>query len=176
MTTVRSRVLLAAATLITGILAGSVVDRVIVGGPAWHALGPEAWLQYSRHADLGAGLIAYPIEGIGSTVLIIAAAMSTYVDGNRRLRQMFPLYCAVGFSVAGLLLTVKAAPIMLGLSESQSAATVETSFDEFFMWGLYLRGSVDILAFVALVWALSAANRTDVKPTKRRVASRSQEE
>jgi hypothetical protein len=70
---------------------------------------------------------------------------------------MLPLYCAVAFSVAGLLLTVRAAPIMLGLLKPQSAVTIQTAFDEFFMWGLYLRGAVDVLAFVALVWALSAA-------------------
>jgi hypothetical protein len=117
MSTVHSRGLLAAATLITAILAGGVVDRVIVGGPVWHALGPEAWLQYSRNAYLETGLVAYPIEGVGSSLLIIAVAVSTYVDGNRRLREMLPLYCVVAFSVVGLQLTVKAAPIILGLSK-----------------------------------------------------------
>lgn len=81
--TIRSRVLLAAATHITGILAESVVDRVIVGGPARYALGLEAWLQYSRHADLETGLIAYPVEGIRSTVLIIAAAVGNSGAGCR---------------------------------------------------------------------------------------------
>jgi len=51
-----------------------------------------------------------------------------------RPRPTPPLYCAVAFSVVGLLITVKAAPIMLGL---------------------YLRGSVDTLAFLATVWAFS---------------------
>jgi hypothetical protein len=176
MTIVRSRILLVAATLITGIMAGGIVDRVIVGGPAWHALGPEAWLQYSRHADLGTGLVVYPIEGIGSTLLIIAAAASTYVEGNRQQQEMFPLYGAAAFSLAGLLLTVKAAPIMLDLSKSQSTATIQTAFDEFFTWGLYLRGSADILALVALVWALSAAYRADTQPANRRVASQSLQE
>jgi hypothetical protein len=176
MTTVRSRILLIAATLIIGILAGGIVDRVIVGEPAWHALGPDAWLQYSRHADLGTGLVVYPIEGIGSTLLIVAAAVSTYVEGNRQQLEMFPLYCAVAFSVAGLLLTVKAAPIILDLSKSQSAATIQTAFDEFFTWGLNLRGSADMLALVALVWALSAAYRADTQPAKRRVASQNLQE
>jgi hypothetical protein len=61
----------------------------------------------------------------------------------------------VAFSVIGLLLTVKAAPIMLGLVASQSPAAVERAFDEFYFWGLYLRGFVDVLAFAALVGALS---------------------
>lgn len=60
----RTRLLLIAATFLGGILAGTAVDRVIVGGPAWHALGAAAWLEYSRHADLRAGLFVYPIEGV----------------------------------------------------------------------------------------------------------------
>jgi hypothetical protein len=66
----RTRVLLVAATLISGVLAGGIVDRAIVGGPAWHELGADAWMQYSRLADLGSGLIAYPVEGVGSTLLM----------------------------------------------------------------------------------------------------------
>ena len=56
-------------------------------------------------------------------------------------------------------LTAKAAPIMLGLAKTQPAAAVQTAFDKFFMWGLYLRGSLDTLAFAALVWALTDAYR-----------------
>jgi hypothetical protein len=70
MASARTLVLLAAATFLSGILAGDAADRVIVGGPAWHALGAPPWAQYSRLADLGPGLVAYPIKGIGSTLLI----------------------------------------------------------------------------------------------------------
>ena len=52
-----ARALLAGATFLGGILAGGAADRVIVGGPAWHALGAPAWAQYSRLADL----VAYPV-------------------------------------------------------------------------------------------------------------------
>jgi hypothetical protein len=63
MASARTRVLLAAATFLSGILAGGPADRVIVGGQAWHALGTPAWVQYSRLADLGPGLVAYPMTG-----------------------------------------------------------------------------------------------------------------
>jgi hypothetical protein len=63
----RTRLLLAAAVFMSGILAGTVVDRGLVGGPAWHALGAEARAQFSRRVDLGTGLIAYPVEAIGTT-------------------------------------------------------------------------------------------------------------
>jgi hypothetical protein len=159
MTSTRTRILLAAATLFAGILAGGAVDRVIVGGPAWHELGAPAWAQYSRLADLGTGLIAYPIEGIGSALLIMAATLSHHFDRMAQRAVTLPLYVALALSLAGLLLTVKAAPIMLGLASPQSAAAVERAFDQFFLWGLYVRGLADVLAFAALVWALAHLNR-----------------
>jgi hypothetical protein len=154
MASARTRVLLAAATFLSGMLAGGAADRVIVGGPAWHALGAPAWAQYSRLADLGPGLITYPVEGIGSTLPIFATAISCHFDRPAARAVSLPLYFAVVFSIIGLLLTVKAAPIMLSLTASQSPAAVERAFDEFYFWGLYLRGFVDVLAFAALVWAL----------------------
>ena len=79
-------------------------------------------MQYSRLADLGTGLVAYPIEGIGSALLIIAAAVSNYFDRNASLAVSLPLYLAVALSIIGLLLTAKAAPIMLGLAEPRQSA------------------------------------------------------
>jgi hypothetical protein len=155
MASARTRVLLAAATLLSGILAGGAADRAIVGGPAWRALGAPARAQYSRLADLGSGLIAYPIEGLGSALLIIAAAISSHFDRPAAGAVSLLLYFAVAFSLIGLLLTIKAAPIMLDLAASQSPAAVERAFHEFYLWGLYLRGLADVLALAALVWALS---------------------
>jgi hypothetical protein len=159
MASTRTRILLAAATFLTGILAGGAVDRVVVGGPAWHKLGAPAWAQFSRLADLGTGLIAYPIEGIGSALLIIAAVLSNHFDRTTPRAVTVPLYVALALSIAGLLLTVKAAPIMLGLASPQSSAAVDSALDEFFLWGLYLRGLAGALAFAALVWALANLNR-----------------
>jgi hypothetical protein len=156
-----TRALLAAATLVSGVLAGGVVDRVVVGGPAWHELGADAWAQYSRYADLGTGLLAYPIEAIGAALLIVATIVSGRRDGDRWRRTARPLYWALVFSLAGLALTVKAAPIMLGLGKSLPAAAIQTAFDDFFLWGLYLRGLADVLAFAALVWALTIPYRVD---------------
>jgi hypothetical protein len=159
MASARTRALLAAATFVSGILAGGAADRVIVGGPAWHALGAPAWAQFSRLADLGSGLVAYPIEGIGAALLTIAAAASGHFDRAVTRATSLPLYVAVAFSVIGLLLTVKAAPIMLGLAASQSPAAVARAFDQFYFWGLYVRGFVDVLAFAALVWAVANLGR-----------------
>jgi hypothetical protein len=155
MPSTRTKTLFVLAALLSGLLAGGVVDRVLVGGPAWSELGAEAWVEYSRRADLGTGLIVYPIEGIGSTLLIFAAALSSYFDRGIGRGVRLPLYCALALSAAGLLLTAKAAPIMLSLGAPQNAVAAQRAFDEFFVWGLYLRGAVDTLAFAALLWALS---------------------
>ncbi len=169
MSSTRTRLLLAAATLLSGILAGSIVDRVIIGGPAWHELGAEAWATYSRHADLGNGLVAYPIEAIGGALLIIAASVSNYFDRGANSPATIPLYCAVVLSLAGLALTVKAAPIMLGLAVPQSPAATQRAFDEFFLWGLYLRGATVVLTFVAVTWSLTGLTREprDTRPVQR---------
>jgi hypothetical protein len=127
-----------------------------VGGPAWHELGAAAWAEFSRRADLGTGRIAYPIEAIGGTLLTIGAALSNYLDRDKMRRAALPLFLAAAFSIIGLLLTVKAAPIMLALGQPQPLPAVETAFKEFFFWGLYLRGAADMLAFAAQLWALAA--------------------
>jgi hypothetical protein len=155
----RTQLLLAAATFLTGILAGGVVDRVVVGGPAWQQLGPQAWAEFSRLADLGAGLFAYPIEGIGATLFTLAATVSHYLEECRTGSTMIALYCASGFSVAGLLLTTRAAPVMLSLPSVQTEEAIRHAFNEFFLWGLYLRGTTDVLSFVALIWALLSLYR-----------------
>jgi hypothetical protein len=142
-------------------LAGGIVDRVIVGGPAWHELGADAWVQYSRRADLGSGLVVYPVEGIGAALLIIAATLSNYFDRDSPRRAARAMYFAVAFSVIGLLLTVKAAPIMLALGKGQPTAARPDAFEEFFLWGLYVRGSVDALAFLGSVWALCLLTASD---------------
>jgi hypothetical protein len=74
---------------------------------------------------------------------------------------VLPLYCAAAFSIVGLLLTVKAAPIMLSLAAPQDAAAAQRAFDAFFVSGLYLRGAAETLAFAALVWALSDLYRIE---------------
>jgi len=58
------------------------------GGPAWHSLGAQAWAQFSRQADLGTGMIAYPAEAIGTTVLLIAAGVRNHLDRSGMSRLL----------------------------------------------------------------------------------------
>jgi hypothetical protein len=78
----RTQGLMIAATVFDAMVAGTGVDRLVVQMPAWTRLGPQAWAAYSRHADLGNGLILYPTFAIGGCVLSIAAAISCAREGR----------------------------------------------------------------------------------------------
>ena len=119
----------------------------------------RAWAAYSRHADLGNGLVAYPLEAIGGALLIISAAVSNYFGRHAGSMTTVPLFCAVVFSLVGLVLTAKAAPIMLGLAAPQSPSATQHAFDEFFLWGLYVRGTAILLTFIAVTYALAGPYR-----------------
>jgi hypothetical protein len=151
----RTRLLLVSAVLCSGILAGGIVDRALVAAPAWRVLGAAAWAQYSLQADLGTGLVAYPFEGIGAFLLAISAAVSYRLDRPAGQPAGKLLYLAAAFSLCGLLLTIKAAPIMLALGQDPSPTALAHAFTEFHFWGLYLRGTADMLAFALEITALA---------------------
>ena len=154
-TSARTRWLLAAAIVCGAILVGGMVDRVFVAQSAWRQLGAAAWVDYSRHADLGPGRIAYPLEGIGAALLTLAAAVSDRLDRPPRRQGRAALYLSAAGYLAGLLLTLKAAPIMLALGDPGSKAGPSRAFADFSFWGLYLRGGVDAVAFLCGIWALA---------------------
>ena len=159
----RTRLLLAITTLVSGVLAGGIVDRALVGAPPWRALGEDAWAQYSVRPDLGRGLIAYPLEGIGAAILIIATTVSFHMDRSVQPRVKALLYLAIASSLSGLLFTVKAAPIMLALGAHPASIELSHAFIAFHFWGLYLRGATDLLAFVVEVLALAAMGQRGLR-------------
>ena len=113
--------------------------------PAWQQVGAPAWADFSRHADLVNGLFLYPIEAIGSFVLILAAMVNLHLDRAARGRAALPIYGAVLLSVGGLLCTLKAAPIMLGVEGLGDPAALRQAFDGFHFWG-NIRAAFQVLA------------------------------
>jgi hypothetical protein len=71
---------------------------------------------------------------------------------------VFPLYAAVLFAAGGLVLTVKAAPIMLGIRDLGDPAALQRAFEGFWYWG-NLRAVSQVLAFVAQLAALTVLLR-----------------
>jgi hypothetical protein len=147
--------LLVAATVVSGLLAGMNVDRAVVAMPAWRRVGPVAWAEFSRRADLGNGKVVYPAEAVGGFLLILAALTTALVEGRALGAAVLPLAVAAIFAAAGLVFTVKAAPFMLGIHSEADPARLARAFAGFLFWG-NLRGVCQVMAFLACVWALAA--------------------
>src|SRR2546425_12848716 len=105
--------LLVTATIVSGLLAGGNIDRAVVAMPAWQRVGPVAWAEFSRRADLANGMILYPTEAIGGFVLVLGALAAALAEGAVLRGAVLPLALAAVPSAAGLCLTFKAAPIMM---------------------------------------------------------------
>jgi len=158
MTLQRTSILLMAATLFGGLLAGGNIDRGFVAMPAWEQVGSVAWGEFIRHADLGNGLFLYPLEAFGATLLTLAAAISFYFDRLASPKAAVPLYSAALFCVAGLIFTIKAAPLMLGIRDINEPAALQIAFEGFRYWG-NIRGMCQVLAFASQIWALAVLHR-----------------
>lgn len=141
--------------MLTGFLAGADLDRALVAMPAWQRVGAIEWAMFSRHADLANGLILYPFEAIGGVLLMIGAIASFRAAGNGQRATMRLLYIAVVLAITGLLLTIKAAPIMLGIRNLSDPVALKQAFYGFLFWG-NLRSVFQIATFVSLVCALAA--------------------
>ena len=61
-----TRGLMVAATAPGGVLAGASVDRTLIQLPAWRLVGAAARATFGRAANLGNGLIWYPLPRIGA--------------------------------------------------------------------------------------------------------------
>jgi hypothetical protein len=155
MTSTRTRLLLIPAALVSGLLAGLDFDRSLVAMPAWVLVGPAAWAEFSRHADLGAGLVLYPLEAIGAALLTLAAALSLWRDGAASRLAGLALAAASLLAIGGLGLTFKAAPLMLGIRDATDPAALRRAFEGFRYWG-DLRGICQVGAFLAQLVALAA--------------------
>lgn len=145
------------ATLVVLGLYGSSVDRVVVATPAWEHLGPLDWAVYSRYADLGNGLILYPIIGILPTVLAVAAAITHRLDRAAPRPATAPIYLAALSMIGVMATTAIAAPIMLNVGNlGDDTVALQQAFDQFTLWGVQVRGGFFAVAFLASVWALAA--------------------
>lgn len=146
-------VVLALAAVCGGYLAGAGFDRAFVAMPAWQRVGAGAWARFSRRADLGNGLLVYPAAAFGATLGTLAALLlhffATGTDGGTLI-----LAAAFGLNALGLILTLKAAPIMLTLRHQSAPGELDAAFSGFRQWGNY-RSVCQILGFFCQLWALA---------------------
>ena len=148
----RLKLLVTAACVLSGLMAGGNIDRYLVQVPGWRHLNILYWKEYSLHTDLGNGLLVYPIEAIGSFLLLIASSIIVLTSGLKSVT--WPIYLATLFSAIGLVLTIFAAPIMLSLPTSANDPEIQQQlFNRFHFWGL-LRAIAQIISFGTCVWAM----------------------
>ncbi len=145
------------ATLVDSILAGTNVNRALVEMPAWQKTGPLGWAAFSRHADLARnGALLYPFNAFAGAILSLAAVVSFRLNGSKPRAATIPIYLAPLLSIAGLLLTLKAAPNMLRIRHlDDDVAALQQALNGFQFWG-NIRGLFQFLAFVANLWSLVA--------------------
>jgi hypothetical protein len=150
----RISVLLTIATVLNGWLAGGDVYRYVIEVPAWRRLNILDWAEYSRYADLRNGIFLFPIEALGGFIPLLAASIMTYINKEIYRKISLSIYTATFFSLAGLILTAFAAPIMLSLWTSNTdPVAVQSIFDRFHLFGIW-RTIVQAMAFFACIAAI----------------------
>jgi hypothetical protein len=153
-----SRTLLIIAVLFSGLLAGGNIDRSLVAMPAWQEVGATAWTEFSRHADRANGLILYPLEAFGGALFSLLATVRLHFDGAAPRATFVFLYAAVLLAAGGLIFTLKAAPIMLGIRDLSDPAALQNAFEAFWYWG-NLPAGCQVLSFFAQLGALAVLLR-----------------
>jgi hypothetical protein len=150
----RISVLLTIATVLNGWLAGGDIYRYVVEVPAWRRLNILDWSEYSRYADLRNGLFLFPIEALGGFIPLLLASIMAYKSKAVYLNISLPIYTAGFFSLAGLILTGFAAPIMMSLwTTASDPIVVQSIFDRFHFLGFW-RTIAQVMAFFACIAAI----------------------
>jgi hypothetical protein len=144
-----------AATALDGLLAGASLDQSIKQLPARRRIGAIAYSVYARAADLGNGLLWYPLLGIGAALLTIVAAVMAFAQSAPSAVAL-PLYLAAVTSLAHSFTTSRAAPIMLSqrrVADDESA--LRAIFARFERWQT-ARAILQAATFALMLWALVA--------------------
>lgn len=151
-TIVRLRFFITAACLLAGWLAGVNVERYLVNVPAWRKVDILAWAEFSKHAYFLNGFLLFQFAAAGSFVLLFISCWT--VVKNRFRYISWPLYTATFFAFAGILLTFKAAPVMLNIDQlNNDKDLLKLAFEEYHHWGA-IRAIFQVASFFACVLAM----------------------
>jgi hypothetical protein len=152
-------VVLIAAALGNGLIAGASLDRSVVQLPARRKIGVAAYSAYSVAHELeGVGLIWYPVLGIGSALLTIAAAVLVAATGITLLNGS-PIYLAAITAVMHTVVTARAAPLNFRQRSAQGdEAELTRIIDSFERWHA-ARAILQLASFAGTVVALASLGR-----------------
>jgi hypothetical protein len=146
--------LIVAATIVIGLLAGASLVQSIVLLPARHRIGIIAYSKYSGASDLGNGILYYGALGVGAALLNIAAAMAASWQSLPSSRAG-PVYIGALFAVLHSLATTQAAPTIFRQRHvsPDDEVLLERVFDKFEQWQS-VRCVLQVINFGVNLWAL----------------------
>ncbi len=145
--------LLLCSTFTGGLLAGMALDKSLVQLTSRSRIGIPAYVEYSKAADLGAGLLWYPLIGVGAPLFAIAGAIVVGVQHPPAGKWVSASVAAV-FAALHLFTTSRAAPQMLSLrSPAFKSEAAELTLRKFASWHA-LRFGFQTATFVSSLWAI----------------------
>lgn len=147
------------AAVFDGFLGGGL-NRTLVVMPAWQHVGASAFAAFSQWADMGTtGLILYPLEGIGGTVLSLLAAILVLTHRHTLPRSVaLSVSTAAFLALAGMLATTQAAPTLLSTKHLTDPAALQQALNQFSVWG-GVRAVFQSSALWATLWSLITISR-----------------
>ena len=158
MTRPATRTLLATATALSGLVAGTTIDTAIVKLPSWRRLGAGPWAAYTR-AELPTSLVWYPVLGIGGVLANLATVFAVHRDGGGMRSAVLPSRALALLAIGHLLTTAKAAPYMVRVKETDDQDLLREALEGFTRWN-GARAVVDTLAFAANLWLLASVEKS----------------
>lgn len=131
------------------------MDQAVKQLPARRRIGAAAYLDYVRAADLGNGLVWYPIMGVSTALATLAAAVVGLLAHPTTVLAVALVSAGVG-TVAHSVATSDAAPTLLTLRRGTPAPeAVAAVLDRFAMINA-VRAAAIVLTVAAVIWALAA--------------------
>ena len=148
--------LLIASLAFNGLLTGATLDQAIKQLPARRKIGAVAYSDYSRAADLGNGLIWYPVMGVGTAVLTVVTGAVGLSDGASGQRSA-ALIAIIAGSVLHMASTAAAAPTNISQRKAAGdAVALEKIFNRFARLNA-IRAILMVATLATVVWAIVAA-------------------
>ena len=138
-----------------GLLAGVSLNKSTVELPAGRRIGPLAFSEFSRAADLGNGRILYPLLGLVSPSLVLAAGPLVLATVPSSPSLVALVVSAMVVSVAHVLTTLGAAPKMLRIGQLGSDVPALTSHYHSFQRWTSARTALQVAALVLLLSVLA---------------------
>jgi hypothetical protein len=145
------------AALLIGLLSGGNFDRATVAMPAWQTLGPAAWADFSRQADLGNGRAIYPMLAFAGTLACCGAAVLFLLTGRLQRKAGAPILGSATAMLASIPISLEAVPYMMSLHRTKDGDLqgLRAAFAGFEFWGRW-QGILHIFAFLFTLIAIAA--------------------